>query len=212
MVRPFFMFQNFYDIVIVLSQKERKDRRKAFMRNAEQIGLMYQWFDSIEMDSPRDSFNYSHYAILEKCLKEGYQKCLILEDDCAFINIDKFRDIHNQLKDWNWVYYGANVRPYPDHILPTYHSSHLRLIRSAFTTHAIGYTDRTISAILGAYNPSTGAMFDAWLDEKMLPNTPAHITVPFLCVQQPSFSDLWNRNVDYSDTFKASEEYLYNIC
>jgi hypothetical protein len=30
-------------------------------------------------------------------------------------------------------------------------------------------------------------------------------------VQAPVKSDLWNRNVDYTDTFQASEQYLKTI-
>jgi len=208
------MFQNFYDIVIVLSQPERKDRRKLFERNADQIGLMYVWFDSIKMDSPRASFNHSHYKILEDCLTDGYERVLILEDDCRFQKIDKFWDIHNELESqsWKWMYYGANLRPYPEHYQPEACTAHLRTIRSAFTTHAIGYTQTAINAIVSHYKPESGIMFDAWLDKHLLPSMPAHISYPFLCVQQPAFSDLWNRNVDYTDTFSASEEFISQLC
>lgn len=208
------MFQNFYDRVIVLSQSHRSDRRKQFIRHAEEIGLVYDFFFSLEMPTPRESFNYSHYAILEQCAKAGYEKVLVLEDDCEFVGMSKFHDIHSELskEDWYWVYYGANARPYPDHKQPAYCTRHLRLISSAFTTHAIGYTHKLITAVLWGYKPSGGEMFDSFLDRVILASTPAHISIPFLCVQKPAFSDLWNRNVDYSDTFKASEEYLRDIC
>ena len=208
------MFQNFYDIVIVLSQKHRKDRRTAFERNADEIGLMYVWFDSIEKDTPRESFNYSHRKIIEDCFTDGYEKVLVLEDDCCFRRMDKFWDVHNELNamQWDWVYYGANVRPYPEHLQPKPCTSHLRTIRSAFTTHAIGYTQKAINAIHSYYKPESGHMYDSWLDQFLLPSMPAQISCPFLCVQKPAYSDLWNRNVDYTDTFSASEQYIRDIC
>lgn len=208
------MFQNFYDKVIVLSQPERTDRRKQFQKSAYEIGLIYEWFDSVTKSSPRESFNWSHYHILEKCANEGYERVLILEDDCSFVSMDQFQAIHDDLlkQTWWWIYYGANVRPYPDHRQPIGCSDYLRKITSAYTTHAIGYTHKIITAILWAYNPKTGEMYDAFLDRLILPSIAAHISIPFLCIQQPAFSDLWNRNVDYSDTFKASENYLRNIC
>jgi hypothetical protein len=208
------MFQNFYDKVIVLSQKERKDRRKIFQREADIIGLQFEWFDSLEKATPRDSFNHSHYNILKNSLLEHYEKVLVLEDDCSFRRMDMFWPIHIQLEslDWNWMYYGANLRPYPDHIEPMACTANLRTIQAAYTTHAIGYTKSAMNAVVSLYKPEMGMMFDAWLDEYLLRSMPAHISYPFLCVQKPTFSDLWNRNVDYQDTFIASEEYIKDIC
>lgn len=178
------------------------------------IGLMFEYFDSIDMPTSKESFNYSHYNILQNCAKEGIENVLVLEDDCQFVSMSSFNDIHNELRkeDWSWIYYGANARPYPDHRQPSSCTKHLRLISAAYTTHAIGYTQKLISAILTAYNPENGEMYDAFLDRVILTYKAAHICVPFLCVQKPSFSDLWDRDVDYTDTFTASEDYLRNIC
>jgi GR25 family glycosyltransferase involved in LPS biosynthesis len=208
------MFQTFYDKVIVLSQPERIDRRKQFMRNADAIELEFEFYDSVKKDTPRDSFNWSHYQILMHCAEAEYDRVLILEDDCAFESVHWFEKIHIELikQNWAWMYYGCNARPYPDHRTPGFCSTHLRTISSAYTTHAIGYTHSLITAILSYYRPNTAEMYDAFLDRLILPSIPAHVSIPFLCVQKPAFSDLWNRNVDYSDTFKASEEYLRNIC
>lgn len=147
-------------------------------------------------------------------MQQNYENALVLEDDCCFVNMQHFYAIHKDFK-WiatDWIYYGCNARPYPDHIPPRPCSEHTRIIQAAYTTHAIGYSADLIRAISEAYDPSTGEMYDAFLDRAILPSVAAHVTIPFLCVQQPAFSDLWNRNVDYLDTFKASEEYLRNIC
>jgi hypothetical protein len=207
------MFQNFYDSIIVLTQEARKDRQKEFKRHGDMFDLAWDWFYAVESDSPRDSFNRSHHQILQNFMQSDKQRLLVVEDDCRFKALAKFNDIHLELEKENfrWVYYGANVRPYPEHIEPKYVSKHLRLLKSAYTTHCIGYTKDVVSMILDFYNPNKGQMYDAWLDECFLKTIPAHITVPFLAVQAPVFSDLWNRNVDYSDTFRASEEHLKSI-
>ena len=208
------MFNTFYDKIYVLNQPERQDRRKQFVRNAAEIGLEYEFFPSIKKDSARDSFNWSHYQILKEAYRDGHTMVMVIEDDCAFKSIGYFEDIHIELaeSDWSLAYYGVNARPYPDHREPTYYSKHLRKIHAGYTTHAIGYTRNAIEAILWAYAPETGEMYDAFLDRLILPSIGAYVTIPFLCVQKPSFSDLWNRTVDYTDTFQASEEYLRNIC
>jgi hypothetical protein len=207
------MFQNFYDKVAVLNQVERTDRYKAFRDHAIFRGLEYQVFHSLPFSTPRDSFNHSHYALIHKFYNDGVDNLLILEDDCRFQNLDKFQDIHYELtkNKWKMVYYGCNARPYPDHEEPRYCSPHLRHISAAFTTHAIGYTRPVMKLILDVYNPNEGQMYDAWLDEYLLKLVNAHVTVPFLAVQAPVKSDLWNRDVDYTDTFQASEQYLKGI-
>jgi hypothetical protein len=53
-------------------------------------------------------------------------------------------------------------------------------------------------------------MFDTWLDLN-LHKFNAVAVVPMVAEQLASFSTLWQRDVDYSDTFKAGNDYLLNI-
>ncbi len=206
------MFNKYYDKIVVLSQAERKDRRKDFERHTDRINLHYEYFDALPKSTPRDSFNHSHYEILKRFNKSGLQKILVLEDDCRFKSLNFINDIHQDAntRRIGALYYGINARPYPEHIEPTYVSDWLRRVYCGYTTHAIGYTKETVEFILRHYNPDTGTMYDAWLSEQ-LGKLSAMVTVPFIAIQAPSHSDLWNRSVDYTDTFKASEEYLKSI-
>lgn len=208
------MFNKYYDKVVVLSQPERKDRRKQFDRHADLINLRYEYFDSVQKDTPRDSFNYSHYEILKNFSKSNLNWILVLEDDCRFKNMNLLVDIHEH-EDEFWrkaclIYYGLNARPYPEHKEPQFVSNYLRRVFCGYTTHAIGYNRITADYIVKNYQPNSGIMYDAWLSDN-IQDLYALTTVPFLAVQAPSHSDLWNRNVDYTDTFKASEEYLKSI-
>lgn len=209
------MFNKYYDKVVVLSQPERKDRRKEFDKHADLINLRYEYFDALPMDTPKDSFNHSHYEILKNFSKSDYDRILVLEDDCRFRHMNLLQAIHDDERSkFTWpppvLYYGINARPYPDHKEPEYASNWLRKVFCGYTTHAIGYWKPAATNIVMKYDPNTGVMFDAWLSDH-LTELGAFVTVPFLAVQAPSHSDLWNRNVDYTDTFKASEEYLKGI-
>ena len=208
------MFNKYYDKVVVLSQPERKDRRKSFDRHADLINLRYEYFDSIAKDTPRDSFNHSHYEILNNFIKSGLSRILVLEDDCRFRNMNIIEDIHeDENAFWDEsqiIYYGINARPYPEHQEPQYVSNYLRRVLCGYTTHAIGYHRLAAEWINKNYQPKSGIMYDAWLSDQ-LKKFYALVTVPFLAVQEPSHSDLWNRNVDYTDTFQASEQYLKTI-
>jgi hypothetical protein len=206
-----------FDKAIVLSQPNRTDRRKQFQKEADSIGLKFEFFDSIPCENPRDSFNKSHLAILKQLADSDiHSTYLVLEDDCVFQNIESLDSIMSQVWDnyeedegpFDIMYWGANLKPYPDFIPPIKVSDNIYRVFSAYTTHAVMYRYQIAQRIIQEYN---GQMLDAFLDEHILRTSKSYICSPFLAVQRPSHSDLWNRTVDYTDTFKASEEYLKSI-
>ena len=49
----------------------------------------------------------SHYKIWEEIIENNYEKCLILEDDCIFENMDKFEDIKKYIpQNYDLLYLG----------------------------------------------------------------------------------------------------------
>lgn len=202
------MFNSYFDKVICLSQHKRKDRWAAFEREAARIGLDFDFFWAFEMDSPVESFCYSHHAIMQQSI--GSESLLVLEDDCRFQNLELWDDC--QVNDW-WdiLYFGINAKPYVGHPTPTRIDPPYFQVYSGYTTHAIGYKGNMIEFVADHYRPETKEMYDHWLSTKVLKYFESYVCVPFMAVQAPVHSDIWNRSVDYIDTFKASEEYLKTI-
>jgi hypothetical protein len=133
-----------------------------------------------------------------------------MEDDADLRNLDMVDEIMGQLPaHWDLLYLGANVKPCPDFAPPDRIGDNMFRLWNAYTTHAIIYTKETAKLISEIYN--TNAMYDAWLDKHILPTMDAFVCCPFLSWQRPSRSDLWDRLVDYTDTFQASENYLKTI-
>jgi hypothetical protein len=210
-------FNYWFDKAIVLSQPNRIDRRNLFRKEAERIGLEFEFFDSIPCDNPIESFNKSHIAILGQLA--GSQKdstFLVLEDDAVFQNMHMFNSIMNQLwnnyiddePDFDMLYLGANLKPYPDYIPPVKVDENLYRVFSAYTTHAIVYRYQIAQKIIANYN---GQIFDVFLNDHILRNSRCYICSPFLSVQRPGFSGLWNRDADYTDIFMQSEDMLNDI-
>jgi hypothetical protein len=204
------MLHNYVDQVVVLTQRSRVDRRYLFDQQAQDEGLQYHYFYSIEHPDPKRSFNLSQKAILTAAYVNGYDSVLVMEDDADLRNMHLANDIIKQLPlGWDMFYLGANVKPTPDFTPPKRISKNLFRIYNAYTTHAIMYRKGVINRISDTYNAKS--MFDAWLDEQLLPHVDAYICSPFLSWQRPSRSDLWDRLVDYTDTFQASENYLNSL-
>jgi hypothetical protein len=204
------MLNDYVDQVVVLSQRSRVDRRYLFDQQAQEAGLDYRYFFAIEDADPKRSFNLSHKVILSEFAKSDDDVILVMEDDADLRNLDMVDDIMDQLPtNWNLFYLGANVKPYPDFYPPDRIGKNIFRLKNAFTTHAVMYKREMAEFISDFFNPN--CMYDAWLDEIILKDVNAYICCPFLSWQRPTRSDLWDRVVDYTDTFQASEDYLKTI-
>jgi GR25 family glycosyltransferase involved in LPS biosynthesis len=150
--------------------------------------------------------------MLKWFLETGKETLLTLEDDVAFLHFEKFQQVTQELpKDWQMLYLGANAKPYAEFDPAVYYSEHLRIIKSAFCTHAVGYKRELVQEIVDTYEYKGGQLYDTWLDIHILKTRPVYIAVPMLAIQKGSRSDLWDRNVDYGDIFQASNDYLKSI-
>lgn len=198
-----------FDKVVVLTQRKRIDRQYLFTQMAEEIGLKFHWFYAIEDENPKKSFNLSHKAILTQFTESSLDTLLVLEDDCDLRNLDQLEAIMRSVPEqWDLLYFGANLKPTPEFVPPEKENDHWYCINNAYCTHAIAYDKGVAGYIVRNYDGET--MYDAWLDTK-LPVMWAFCCYPFLAYQRPTRSDLWDRNVDYTDTFQASEAYLKTI-
>jgi len=198
-------FNDYFDNIVCLSQKERVDRRFLFSQDAN---FKFEWFDALERENPHQSFCDSMHEIFIKYNNGG--SLLVCEDDATFIDIDRLDGIMDEVPvGADIIYFGANLKPHPDSVLPEKVTNKIYRIHNAYTSHAIGYFPEVVDFIANNYD--TNIMFDVWMDEVVLKKFKAYVCYPFLSYQRPIRSDLWGRNVDYTDTFKASEELLKSI-
>lgn len=186
---------NFFDIVYFLNQAERTDRLSDCLNELNRVGLKADPFYSIKAEQPYQSFCLSQKAMLSKFLETDGKTFLALEDDILFRGISHLPDALNELPvGWDIVYLGANATEEK----PEYHSPHLRRVRSAWTTHAVGYSRKAVEFITENYvDHETNGMYDDWLSREFLPNHSCFIVAPMVAWQRPVFSDLWGVNVSY---------------
>lgn len=172
-------------------------------------GIKSELFYSIPDKDSKVSFCKSQVSMLNWCLEQKGDTFLCLEDDVAFHNLGKFQQLIKELpKNWTMFYLGANCKPYPDFEPAKYYSDHLRVIRSAFCTHAVAYKRELIEEILERYEYKEGQLYDTWLDLTILKERPVFISCPMLAYQKPVNSNLWGRVVDYTDIWTGSNDYL----
>lgn len=163
-------------------------------------------FDAIPDIGPHQSFNKSTRQILSDFNESSDETLLFLEDDVTFRNLDHLEQSLSELPaDWDIVYLGANLLNGE----PERYSEHLFRVKSAWTTHAIGYNKRVISFLLESQPGLSEMMFDNYLGG-VLPALNAFVVAPMVAYQRPRLSSLWIKDeVDgYTDIFVASDERL----
>jgi glycosyl transferase family 25 len=148
------ILNEFFDkiYVISLSTSPRRERIKTRLE-----GLNYEFFDGVnaELIDKKDYIELgskltrgqlgctvSHVKLYEKIAKEDYEKILILEDDCVFLNnLETLNDSLSQLpEDWQVVYLGWG----PHNVVSNY-STNLSQISNSYLvyihgTHCFGIT------------------------------------------------------------------------
>lgn len=190
-----FMLNKYFDKICYLTQAERKDRLTACIAELRRAGITAQPFYSIPAGQPYQSFCLSQKHMISEFFDSKGNTFLGLEDDVLFRNMSHLCEAMKELpEDWDVVYLGANVTDEN----PERHSAHLRRIRSAWTTHAIGYNRKILKYIIDNYKGwEESGMYDDWLSREVLPRFNCYVITPMIAWQRPVYSDLWGRNVSY---------------
>lgn len=181
------MFEKIYCINL----DDRTDRWEECKDEFKRVGLTVERFSGISND-----FNLSQYRCLKKASK--HKSSLILEDDVEFVN---GLETLSQLKEWDVIFLGATLNsPHKEKIYPNWYR-----YTDGWATQAVGYKKEMIEWILENFDPKGGVIYDEWLRLNVLTKFRCYIASPMICYQRPSFSDLRNRFVDYTNGFKQSE-------
>ena len=194
------MFLNsFFDSVKVLNLESRRDRLESFVNHAQSIGLTFDRFKALPHIGPHQSFNFSFLAILAEFYNSGKESILILEDDCRIYDLKRLQSaLTNLPHDWDIVYLGANLKQHEPH------SKDLVRVKEAWATHAVGFRREMAFHILTNYHNVSAQMFDNWLGEFIHPKFNCFMIKPVCAIQEPGYSDIWQKEVDYSSIFRET--------
>lgn len=198
---------NFFSHVYILNQKERTDRWDQCEDEMERVGIFrYFQFYSAEIKPEFLSFCISQHQMLSKFVQENKEgTLLILEDDCIFPNLSTLdASLQSLPEDFDFVYLGCNLKG----VRPAQYSEYLSIPRTAWMSHAIGYSYKYAQYIVENYDPLKGQMFDDWLGSQLSLSPKAFVTKPMVAFQRPGKSDLWNCMTDYTSTITQGNELL----
>ena len=145
----------------------------------------------------------NHIGIIKIAKEMNYKKILILEDDCEIINdniINIINDSLCQLEEINnkfmMLYLSGNhKRKYEQK------SKNVAKINRTYTTHSYIVTENAYDIILHDLNECRSEI-DYYYARIFHPKYDCYCTIPSLTTQKKGYSDIFNRNVDYSNCIK----------
>jgi GR25 family glycosyltransferase involved in LPS biosynthesis len=195
---------NYFDKIYCINLDKRKDRWKQCEKEFQKHSLEVERFPAVDgtkltprsdwMSKGRLGCAMSHLGVLNKMVQKNYKKVLILEDDVQLID-----DFTNKIKeklpfipaDFDVLYFGGNN----PHILEDV-NPHIKKISDVLTLHAYAVSINFVKFII----PKIQKLNDAvdCIYRNNTPNFNCYIFIPYLAHQRAGFSDIEERETDYS--------------
>jgi hypothetical protein len=205
------ILNSYFPLKICLNHPSASERWGLCLKEFERVGLKgVVRFQSLPDIGPHQSFNRSLHAVLSYFQRSPYERLLFLEDDVTFVRPDVLDAAVEQLPDdWDILYLGANIlHPDPK---PVYYSPNLVRVSSAWTTHAIAFSKKSVSFLLKHQPGFSEAMFDNWLSAN-LSRFNSYLVSPMAAYQRPGERLIWKTTTNYEAIFTGGDIILNHIC
>jgi GR25 family glycosyltransferase involved in LPS biosynthesis len=203
-------FNKYFDRIYVINLDRRPDRFKSFQKEIDKYGIKnverFSAIDGLTISSNNNTLLsgeigvlMTHLEIIKKCHSEGAKNVLILEDDVFFTNeINKLDEYMSEVpKDWDFIYFGGNHVYGPT---PTKISDKVLKLNFTVALQCVAINNTLFETIM-AILPKMGKQVDGYYAQ--LHNVyNAYGFYPNMAKQVAGFSDIQNKNVDYSNFFK----------
>ena len=183
---------------ICVNLKEREDRWLEFTKQS--FPFEVERFEAIKDSIGWYGCRCSYLEVMKKV--EGLT--LILEDDAMLLKDWEFiSGIFPQLPDdWDMLYFGATL----NEPLKRY-SENLYRITEGWTTHAILYNGRKVPDYILSHADDIRKI-DVFIANRVQPIFNCFITYPMTITQRPSYSDIINRQQDYTIIKERYDKYV----
>lgn len=200
------------DKIYVINLEHRKDRLTNFMNQMEQVGLK----DKVErIDAVyKKEFGLlgcvkSHILVLDKIINSDYKNVLVCEDDFRFYNRNKAKEYLNSLElnfDYDVISFSANEEASGFTITPSEYlflnkvsgvqTTSCYLINKNFCKTLYDNFQASAYWLERTKNPQSYALDIYW--KRLQPISKWYLTNPKLGFQEPGYSDIENKCVDYN--------------
>jgi hypothetical protein len=195
------------------------------------VGLEVEPFQAIVEDNRVLGFNKSVYACMKLCKKviqseedhffnKGYfsaieyEDLLLFEDDVKFdgpINFNFPEDAFTVHLGCNLI--GSDIMKWQ---MPTNSTpAGFARLHNCWQSHATWYSKQAVEFIIknfkfvtDEYKTEGCQIFDEWLRVNVLPMRQSYVANPMVAYQRPRWSEIWNRESDYTGAHIQGNKWL----
>jgi len=200
-----------FDEIWCINLNKIKDRWKLAVEEFEKLGIddRVQRFAAVEHKDGRIGLIKSFLHLFKYAKQKGLKNILIFEDDIKFLNnpSQTLEAVKSQLQSFDMLYLGANT-----HTKLQQYSENVYHLNNAFAAHAICYNESVYDEIIERFEKTNQILKQEDINDvffcSLQNKYKCYLTYPLLATQRPSFSNLDNRNVDYSF---IEERYKVNV-
>jgi hypothetical protein len=175
------------------------------------VGLEVEPFQAIVEDNRVLGFNKSVYACMK--LAEG-QDLLLFEDDVKFDGVINFsfpEDAFTVHLGCNLI--GSDIMKWQ---MPTNSTpAGFARLHNCWQSHATWYSKQAVEFIIknfkfvtDEYKTEGCQIFDEWLRVNVLPMRQSYVANPMVAYQRPRWSEIWNRESDYTGAHIQGNKWL----
>ena len=194
---------NFFSKIACVNLARRPDKWAECEAEFSKHGFVVERFDAIEGNPigyegrlPDGAIGnlLSHIEIIKKAKEEGLDNVLILEDDIEFddnLSLLFHEWVVGVPKDWDLLYLGGNHNLQEKVLV----APHVRKIVDTYTTHAYCVRSTVYETVLDVLSDFSSEGDVLMTEVQKVSNS--FCFTPNIAWQRPSFSDVFNRDVDY---------------
>jgi glycosyl transferase family 25 len=197
------MFE-FVEKIIYINLEDRKDRKEQIEKELSIFPSdKVIRFNAIKHEKGLIGCGASHIRCLQIAKENKWKNVLIVEDDMKWNNFEQSYSLLENLVKYPYdaiMLGGTYVQYYPGSYK----------LHFAATATAYLVCDHYYDTILSTFQTSLYNLYHNYIPEKYAHDIfwgeiqcrdKWYITVPSLCIQRPGYSDIENKDVDYSEVF-----------
>lgn len=198
------MWQKYFDKTFLINLKHRTDRLEETLAHFEEYDVDCSVFEATAHEKGYFGLVLTMKSLFKHCLDEGYNKVLVLEDDCRFVVAPNELDYTmcqcvNDLANINWdlFYLGLQqVRQFRRWVTPN-----ILPVDCGYSTHATAYSRRAMEFYINTY---VDEPIDNLFVREFQPYNTSYCSYPLLATQADTYSDIaqdrpnWDRYIQDS--------------
>ena len=186
----------------IINTKERRNRKVRCEKQLKRRNLKSKFFIQPMDSNPIEGNKKSHISLIKKCIEDGLDKVLILEDD--FKIIESLDNLPEMPSDWDILYLGGDLL----RKLEPERDGWVRCVTKRHHAYIVNLkNEKMISEMENCLNKN-GKKYCDWMAERIHPIYRCYMLSPMRIIQYEDISDITKKYEKYDDMPESINGYF----